>query len=181
MLEVINDVIAILLAIISSMGLGLFFRLREANKTLDELEEELDHLKSKCSDGEHDISYYKKLLHDVTEQAHRNGAIAEGLAADLAALKEYNPEEVEEKLRKIHEIRAEEERIRQMRATGTLGFASPNGKLIWDGQRWGLRSTRVPYDGRVSTKEFNDALAQLTNAYGTTLWADNQAVATIRN
>lgn len=181
MLEVVNDVFAALLAIIFSIGLGLFFRLKETNKTLDELEEELDHLKSKCSDGEHDISYYKKLLYDITEQAHRNGAIAEGLAADLAALKEYNPEEVEEKLRKIREIRAEEERIRQMRATGTLGFVSPNGKLIWDGQRWVLARSIGTYDGRVSTKEFNDALAQMTNAYGTTFWADNQAVATIRN
>ena len=178
MLEVINDVIAILLVIISSIGLGLFLRLRETNKALDELEEELGHLKSKCSDGEHDISYYKKLLYDVTEQAHRNGAITEGLAADLAALKEYNPEEVEEKLRKIREIRAEEERIRQMRATGTLVFG---GRLIWDGQRLVSSVAQVPYDGRVSTKEFNDALAQMTNAYGTTLWADNQAVMTIRN
>ena len=178
MLEVINEVIAILLAIISSIGFGLFSRLRKADKTINRLEEELERLESKCSDGEHDISYYKKLLHNVTEQAHRNGAIAEGLAADLAALKEYNPEEVEEKLRKIREIRAEEERIRQMRATGTLGLG---GTLIWDGQRWVPFVAQVPYDGRVSTKDFTDALAQMTNAYGTTLWADNQAVMTIRN
>ena len=180
MLEVINDVIAILLAIISSIGLGLFSSLRRANKTINRLGDELERLESKCSDGEHDISYYKKLLHNVTEQAHRNGAIAEGLAADLAALKEYNPEEVEEKLRKIHEIRAEEERIRQMRATGTLGLGL-RGPLIWDGQRWLPLVAQVPYDGRVSTKDFTDALAQMTNAYGTTLWADNQAVTTIRN
>ena len=178
MLKVINDVFVILLVIISSIGLGLFSSLRKANKTIDRLGEELDHLKSKCSDGEHDISYYKKLLYDVTEQAHRNGAIAEGLAADLAALKEYNPEEVEEKLRKIREIRAEEERIRQMRATGTLGIG---GTLIWDGQRLVPLVAQVPYDGRASTKDFVDALAQMTNAYGTTLWADNQAVTTIRN
>ena len=179
MLEVINEVVGVLLAIISSICLGLFSSLRRANKTIGRLEDELERLESKCSDGEHDISYYKKLLHDVTEQAHRNGAIAEGLAADLAALKEYNPEEVEEKLRKIREIRAEEERIRQMRATGTLGFG---GRLIWNGQRWIPSVAQVPYDRIVSTKDLTDEmLVQMTNAYGTTLWADNQAVTTIHN
>lgn len=59
-----------------------------------------------------DLEFYKKLAHDAMDRANRNGAIAEGLAEDLAALKAYNPEEIEERLKKIREIRAEEERRR---------------------------------------------------------------------
>lgn len=57
-----------------------------------------------------DLEFYKKLAHDAMDRANRNGAIAEGLAEDLAALKAYDPKEVEERLKKIREIRAEEEK-----------------------------------------------------------------------
>jgi hypothetical protein len=61
-----------------------------------------------------DLARYKKMALDAAERADRNGAIAEGLAEDLAALKAYNPEEVEERLKKIREIRAEEEREKRL-------------------------------------------------------------------
>lgn len=57
-----------------------------------------------------DLEFYKKLAHDAMDRANRNGAIAEGLAEDLAALKAYDPEEIEKRLKKIQEIRADEER-----------------------------------------------------------------------
>lgn len=61
-----------------------------------------------------DLEFYKKLAHDAMDRANRNGAIAEGLAEDLAALKAYDPEEIEERLKKIREIRAEEEREKRL-------------------------------------------------------------------
>lgn len=61
-----------------------------------------------------------KILQDVQERADRNGAIAEGLAEDLAALKAYNPDEIEERLKKIREIRAEEERNERMKREDEL-------------------------------------------------------------
>ena len=63
---------------------------------------------------EKDLACYKKMALDAAERADRNGAIAEGLAEDLAALKAYDPEEVEERLKKIREIRAEEEREKRL-------------------------------------------------------------------
>ena len=181
MLEELLGAAGVFLAVLFSVGLGAILNLRsdlkEANEMLEVREEQINRLKERYGDNEKDISYWKKLAHELADEAHRNGAIAEGLAEDLAALKAYDPEEIEEKLRKIREIRAEEERIRQMRATGTLGLG---GRVIWDGQRWVPFALQVD-DGRVSSKDFTDALAQMTNAYGTTLWADNRAVMTIRN
>lgn len=63
---------------------------------------------------EKDLAVYKKMALDAAERADRNGAIAEGLAEDLAALKAYDPEEVEERLKKIREIKAEEEREKRL-------------------------------------------------------------------
>lgn len=69
---------------------------------------------------EKDLAVYKKMALDAAERADRNGAIAEGLAEDLAALKAYDPEEIEERLKKIREIRAEEERNAQMKREAEL-------------------------------------------------------------
>lgn len=67
-----------------------------------------------------DLALYKKMALDAAERADRNGAIAEGLAEDLAALKAYNPEEIEERLKKIREIRAEEERNERIKREDEL-------------------------------------------------------------
>lgn len=67
-----------------------------------------------------DLARYKKMALDAAERADRNGAMAEGLAEDLAALKAYNPEETEERLKKIREIRADEERNEQMKREAEL-------------------------------------------------------------
>lgn len=67
-----------------------------------------------------DLARYKKMALDAAERADRNGAIADGLAEDLAALKAYNPEEIEERLKKIREIRADEERTERMKREAEL-------------------------------------------------------------
>lgn len=58
------------------------------------------------AEGDH----LRVLLKTATERADRLAAMNQGLTEDLAALKAYNPEEVEERLKKIREIRADEER-----------------------------------------------------------------------
>ena len=67
-----------------------------------------------------DLALYKKMALEAAERADRNGAIAEGLAEDLAALKAYNSDEIEERLKKIREIRADEERNEQMKREAEL-------------------------------------------------------------
>ena len=181
MLEELLGAAGVFLAVLFSAGLGAILNLtsdlKEANEMLEVREEEINRLKERYGDNEKDIHYWKKLAKDLADEAHRNGAIAEGLAEDLAALKAYNPEEVEERLRKIREIRAEEERIGRERRIGDIGMR------MWNGSEWipYTPMMKVPYDDRVSTKDFTDSLSQLANAYGTTLYANNQAVMTIRH
>ena len=86
-------------------------------RTLDECEEDFEKREKRYKE---DLARYKKMALDAAERADRNGAIAEGLAEDLAALKAYNPEEVEERLKKIREIRAEEERTERMKREDEL-------------------------------------------------------------
>lgn len=73
------------------------------DKTIHDMEREVQ-------EKDEQIKRLKYLLHEANERADRNAAIAQGLGEELAALKEYDPEEVEEQLKKIREIRAEEER-----------------------------------------------------------------------
>lgn len=56
----------------------------------------------------------RDLLKTATDRADRLAAMNEGLTEDLAALKAYDPEEIEERLKKIREIRAEEERKKSL-------------------------------------------------------------------
>lgn len=55
-----------------------------------------------------------KLLQAEHERADRLAAMNQGLTEDLAALKAYDPEEIEERLKKIREIKAEEERKKSL-------------------------------------------------------------------
>ena len=56
------------------------------------------------SDAE--LATTKALLKAATEKYHREAAISQGLAEELAALKAYDPQEIEKRLAKIREIRA---------------------------------------------------------------------------
>ena len=87
------------------------------NARKDEIENLRDELKTALEERDgwkETAESTHKILKDVQERADRNGAIAEGLAEDLAALKSYDPEEVEERLKKIREIKAEEEREKRL-------------------------------------------------------------------
>jgi len=90
---------------------------RAVDKYDDAHKEDFEKLEKRYKE---DLARYKKMALDAAERADRNGAIAEGLAEDLAALKAYNPEEVEERLKKIREIRAEEERTERMKREDEL-------------------------------------------------------------
>lgn len=93
------------------------------NARKDEIESLKDELKTALEERDGWKSTAEsthKILQDVQERADRNGSIAEGLAEDLAALKAYNPEEVEERLKKIREIRADEERNERMKREAEL-------------------------------------------------------------
>lgn len=61
-----------------------------------------------------EVDRLRKLLTEATDNANRLAAMNEGLVEDLAALKAYDPEEVEERLKKIREIKAEEEREKRL-------------------------------------------------------------------
>lgn len=77
-----------------------------------------------------DLEFYKKLAHNAMDRANRNGAIAEGLAEDLAALKAYDPEEIEERLKKIREIRAAEEKTTlEDKLRETIAWSMLNAQL----------------------------------------------------
>lgn len=56
----------------------------------------------------------RDLLKTATDRADRLAAMNQGLIEDIAALKAYDPEEIEERLKKIREIRAEEEREKRL-------------------------------------------------------------------
>lgn len=67
-----------------------------------------------------EVDRLRQLLTEATDNANRLAAMNEGLTEDLAALKAYNPEEVEERLKKIREIRADEERNERMKREDEL-------------------------------------------------------------
>lgn len=82
-----------------------------------ELQEEVDDLREKLKTVTEERDGWKetaestdKLLRIATERADRLASMNDGLAKDLAALKAYNPDEIEERLKKIQEIKADEER-----------------------------------------------------------------------
>ena len=86
-----------------------------------QLKGEVDDLREKLKAAEDERDGWKdtaesthKLLQAEHERADRLAAMNQGLTEDLAALKAYDPEEIEERLKKIREIRAEEERVERL-------------------------------------------------------------------
>jgi DNA repair ATPase RecN len=75
----------------------------ELREKLEIAEDELDRWKEKAESTD-------KLLRAAVERADRLAAMGHGLAEDLAALKAYDPDKIEERLKKIQKIRAEEEK-----------------------------------------------------------------------
>lgn len=110
-----------LAAVFCGMWKGTSDYSKALQRALDEYEddhkEDFEKLEKRYKE---DLALYKKMALDAAERADRNGAIAEGLAEDLAALKAYDPEKVEEHLKKIREIRADEERNERMKREAEL-------------------------------------------------------------
>lgn len=91
------------------------------------LAEEVDDLREKLKAAEDERDGWRetaesthKLLQVAHERADRLAAMNQGLTEDLAAMKAYNPEEIEERLKKIREIRADEERNERMKREDEL-------------------------------------------------------------
>ena len=87
-----------------------------------QLKGEVDDLREKLKAAEDERDGWKdtaesthKLLQAEHERADRLAAMNQGLTEDLAALKAYDPDEIEERLKKIREIRAEEEREKRLK------------------------------------------------------------------
>ena len=86
-----------------------------------QLAEEVDDLREKLKSAEDERDGWKdtaesthKLLQAEHERDDRLATIHQGLTEDLAALKAYDPAEIEERLKKIREIKAGEERKKSL-------------------------------------------------------------------
>lgn len=118
------------------------YEVEELREKLEIAENERDGWKEKAESTD-------KLLRAAVERADRLAAMGHGLAEDLAALKAYDPDEIEERLKKIREIRAEEERkesvaklnqaiqlqVAYSMLHGGYGF-TPNAYCSLADQRW---------------------------------------------
>lgn len=87
-----------------------------------QLKDEVDDLREKLKAAEDERNGWRetaesthKLLQAEHDRADRLAAMNQGLTEDLTALKAYDPEEIEERLKKIREIKAEEEREKSLK------------------------------------------------------------------
>lgn len=110
----LDTIITSVLSILIFVGAYVYDRRHgEAAQLKDEVDDLRDKLKAAQDerDGWRETAESTdKLLRAAVERADRLAAMGHGLAEDLAALKAYDSEEIEERLKKIREIRADEER-----------------------------------------------------------------------
>lgn len=85
-------------------------KINDRKDTVEELREKLRTAEDERDGWKETAESTHKLLQAEHERADRLAAMNEGLTEDLAALKACDPEEIEERLKKIREIRADEER-----------------------------------------------------------------------
>lgn len=121
---------------------------RTLDETEDEQKAEIEKLREQYTA---DLAVYKRLAHDAADRANRLAAMNQGLTEDLAALKSYNPEEVEERLKKIREIKANEERQKAEKELQALLF------------RMAAAQMSMPYGG-------------ITGAQSISSWVNEQGV-----
>ena len=88
-------------------------RVNSRRYEVEELREKLEIAEEERDGWKETAESTHKLLQAEHERADRLAAMNQGLAEDLAALKAYDPEEIEERLKKIREIKANEERMKQ--------------------------------------------------------------------
>jgi len=110
----IDTIITSILSVLIFVGAYVYDR---RHGEAAQLKDEVDDLREKLKAAEDERDGWKdtaesthKLLQAEHERADRLAAMNQGLTEDLAALKAYDPDEIEERLKKIREIRAEEER-----------------------------------------------------------------------
>lgn len=110
----LDTIITSVLSVLIFLTVWLYERRHgEAARLKDEVDDLRDKLKAaqdKRDGWRETAESTDKLLRAAVERADRLAAMSHGLAEDLAALKAYDPEAVEERLKKIREIRAEEEK-----------------------------------------------------------------------
>lgn len=114
----LDTIITSVLSVLIFVGAYLYDR---RHGEAAQLAEKVDDLQEKLKAAEDERDGWKetaenthKLLQAEHERADRLAAMNEGLTEDLAALKAYDPEDIEERLKKIWEIRAEEEREKRL-------------------------------------------------------------------
>lgn len=88
-------------------------RINDRRDEVEELREKLKTAEDERDGWKETAESTDKLLRTAVERADRLAAMGHGLAEDLAALKAYDPDEIEERLKKIREIKADEERRKQ--------------------------------------------------------------------
>lgn len=124
----VNDVVFIVGALLLIPLCGLItWVVNKINDRMNDRRDEVDELREKLRTAEDERDGWKetaesthKLLRAEQERADRLAAMNQGLIEDIAALKAYDPDEIEERLKKIREIRADEERQKaeaQLKAT----------------------------------------------------------------
>lgn len=110
----LDTIITSVLSVLIFVGAYLYDR---RHGEAAQLKDEVDGLREKLKAAEDERDGWKdaaesthKLLQAEHERADRLSAMNQGLTEDLAALKAYDPDEIEERLKKIRVIRAEEEK-----------------------------------------------------------------------
>lgn len=111
---IVDAIVTSIMSVVCFLSAWIYCRRHdEAAQLRDEVDDLMEKLRTAVEerDGwQETAESTRKLLRAVTERADRFAAMNQGLAEDLAALKAYNPEEIEERLKKIRELRADEER-----------------------------------------------------------------------
>lgn len=98
-----------------------------------------------------EVDRLRKLLTEATDNANRLAAMNEGLTEDLAALNSYNPEEVEERLKKIREIRADEERTARMKREDEL-LRLYMAQSLMTSQYCSLGALQIPFQSQLNVR-----------------------------
>lgn len=114
MTEMIDSLLTSVVSVVAFLTAWIYCRRHdeaaELQKEVDDLREKLKTVTEERDGWKETAESTNKLLRIATERADRLASMNDGLTQDLAALKAYNPDEIEERLKKIREIKADEER-----------------------------------------------------------------------
>lgn len=134
-------IICFILGIAIGIEFHYLLACRKREKEIEELRERLRAAEDERDGWRDSLESTDKLLRAATDRADRLAAMNQGLTEDLAALKAYDPDEIEEKLRKIQELRAAEEREELVRRMAQLNLS------LLMSQPWGWSGAYSMMDG----------------------------------